>query len=67
MPSIFPFNTVTTTIKLRAELSGFLEISWDINCPALVAALNSIQIMFLKAVKVQALNLQATAHRMIMI
>ena len=57
MPSIFPFNTVTTTIKLRAELSGFLEISWDINCPALVAALNSIQIMFLKAVKVQALNL----------
>ena len=66
VPSTFSFATVTATKKLGAEQPEFPEVNWEMKCPALRAALNTIQVVFLKVVKVQALNLQAIAHKMMM-
>ena len=52
----------------RAELLECLEVNWGMKWRPLVVALNTLQVVFLKAVRVQALKLQVAAavHNKIM-
>ena len=66
VPSVFPFDTATATKKAKGRTTRVSRGELGHEMSSIVTALNTIQVVFLKVVKVQALNLQVIVHKMMM-
>ena len=53
MPSIFPFEATTASKISKGRTTRMSRVNWSMKRHPLVAALNTIQVVFLKAVRVQ--------------